>query len=110
MFSSSRGVPAEVSTITASLVLTVKLSTSPLLYAPAAGTETVATLGTMASTNTPLVLGRPLRGVPASLPSPSRRVAPLSWRVPATLMPLLSSCPLATVRRNTRAVLPEPDT
>ncbi|MNE46998.1 hypothetical protein D3C80_1413740 [compost metagenome] len=89
--------------------MTVKLSTSPLLYAPAAGTETVATLGTMASTNTPLVLPTPLSVGTAVLPTLSRKAPPLLSMAPATLIPLLSSCPLATVRRNTRAPVPEPD-
>ncbi|MNF94259.1 hypothetical protein D3C84_769640 [compost metagenome] len=42
------------------------------------------------------------------LPMPSRSVAPLARIALPTLMPLLSNWPLATVRRNTRAVVPEP--
>ncbi|MNR34467.1 hypothetical protein D3C85_1522420 [compost metagenome] len=72
------------------------------------GTLTLPTTGTTASTRTPVVLATLLRLVLASLPTPSRRVPPLAWMVPPTLMPLLSSWPLATVRRNTRAVVPEP--
>ena len=49
-----------------------------------------------------------LRVVVASLPTASRKVPPLAWMLPPTLIPLASAWPLATVRRNTRAVPPEP--
>ncbi|MNP27349.1 hypothetical protein D3C76_1202510 [compost metagenome] len=65
-------------------------------------------VGSTASTRTPVVLPTLLSVVTASLPTASFRVPPLAWMALPTLMPLLSNWPLATVRRNTRAVVPEP--
>ncbi|MNZ14288.1 hypothetical protein D3C78_312060 [compost metagenome] len=97
---------AVVSPVTASLKVMVTSEVSPAARAVSA--TTMLAVGSTASTRTPLVLPTPLRVVTALLPTASRRVAPLAWMALPTLMPLLSSWPLATVRRNTRALVPEP--
>ena len=76
-------------------------------------TVMVCTPGATPSTFSPALLPRPVSVSPAFAGWPSSTlvsVPPFSAMLPATLMPSASSAPLATVMRNTSALLALPDT
>lgn len=103
----ARAKSARSTPLTFSLKVTVKLRVvSRVGEVPSMAM--LVTCGAAASTSTPAVEPTLLSTVWALLPAASRRVAPLASRLAPTAMPLLSCWPLATVRRNTRAVPPEP--
>ncbi|MDT4805813.1 hypothetical protein FQZ97_386290 [compost metagenome] len=99
---------AVVRPLTVSLKVMVTSEVSPA--ASALSATTMVAVGSTASTRTSVVLATPLRVMTALLPTASFSVPPLSWMPLPRLMPLLSSWPSATVRRNSRAPLPEPET
>jgi hypothetical protein len=67
------------------------------------------TVGAIASTSTPVVGPTPLSVATALLPTASRTDPPLVSMLLATVMPVLSSSPVTTVKRKTSPVLPEPE-